>query len=423
MTQSYEEIFKEFDMPKKAQLRAVPPQDVKVVKAKTNSKRETLSLQTRIKAMGESERCMALGSVLLCQSHEKGYYWRHEGAEAEAKEKWENHCIEAGINNRPDIYTESPTERMFSILTANGWMAQSMHKPKPTKLFDEFFLTGEVSILFSDTNAGKSVLAVQIAESLASGKAIPGFLLEAKAQKVLYIDCEMSDKQFENRYSTDYHDHYHFSDNFKRAELDPDADMPEGKEWAEFIIDRIREAIIQTDSTVIIIDNLTFLNESLENAKDAAPLMKHLKLLKNEMGVSILILAHTPKRDKFKSMSKNDIQGSRMVLNFADSSFTIGESALDPKIRFLKQIKQRNGAEAYGADNVVVCQISKVDSFTGFTFVGYEAEWKHLKESTVEDRSNAKQKARELSATGKTQRAIASELGVSASNVNKYLKD
>lgn len=52
----------------------------------------------------------------------------------------------------------------------------------------------------TNTNLGKSILAVQIADSISEGESIRGFKLEAEKQKVLSFDFEMSDKQFEKRY-------------------------------------------------------------------------------------------------------------------------------------------------------------------------------------------------------------------------------
>jgi hypothetical protein len=60
---------------------------------------------------------------------------------------------------------------------------------------------------------------------------------------------------------------------------------------------------------VLIIDNLTYLRDETENARNALPLMKFLKELKSKHGLSILALAHTPKRDSSKPLGRNDLQG------------------------------------------------------------------------------------------------------------------
>lgn len=97
----------------------------------------------------------------------------------------------------------------------------------------------------------------------------------------------------------------------------------------------------------MVIDNLTYLRNETERAKNALPLMKHLKALKNKFDLSILVLAHTPKRDMTKPITRNDLQGSKMLINFCDSSFAIGESSKDKSLRYLKQIKVRNSEFKY----------------------------------------------------------------------------
>ena len=172
----------------------------------------------------------------------------------------------------------------------------------------------------------------------------------------------------------------------------------------------------------MIIDNLTYLKNETEKAKDALPLMKHLKALKSKYNLSILALAHTPKRDLNKPINRNDLQGSKMLINFTDSCFAIGESHNDKHLRYLKQIKARNTEILYDTENVVLCQIEKPENFLGFEFLGYGAEREHLKELSSNDREKNISEAKELRSQGFTQRQIATQLGISLGAVNKYLK-
>jgi hypothetical protein len=150
--------------------------------------------------------------------------------------------------------------------------------------------------------------------------------------------------------------------------------------------------------------------------------MKYLKALKNKYGLSILALAHTPKRDYSKAITRNDLQGSKMLINICDSSFAIGESCKDQGLRYLKQIKVRNAEMRYDSENVYLCQITKPGNFLHFEFKGYGSEREHLKDLSDYDRETLIATAKELSAAGKSQREIADILGVSAMTVNRYLK-
>ena len=100
--------------------------------------------------------------------------------------------------------------------------------------------------------------------------------------------------------------------------------------------------IKEHNAKILIIDNLTYLKtQATETAKEALPLMKLLKELKGKYDLSILALAHTPKRNLSNPISKNDLAGSKHLANFTDSIFAIGESSKDKSLRYLKQIKAR----------------------------------------------------------------------------------
>lgn len=312
---------------------------------------------------------------------------------------------------------------VFLIKPASRWLEEASLRPIPKKLFGEFWFEGELCFLFADTNLGKSILAVQIGNSISKREPINGFSLEASKQKVLYFDFELSEKQFEARYSDDFQDHYQFSENFLRAEIAPDSCTAEGLEdFEQYLNLSLDKAITEIGAKILIIDNLTYLRNETERAKDALPLMKHLKALKQKYGLSILALAHTPKRDLSKPLTRNDLQGSKMLINFCDSAFAIGESFKDKNIRYLKQIKARNTAIMYDADNVCVWQIEKDFNFLRFEYIGYSSEREHLKAFSENDKSELIERVKNLSAQGNSQRHIAKELSISLGAVNKYLK-
>jgi RecA-family ATPase len=312
---------------------------------------------------------------------------------------------------------------LFMVQTANKWIEQAKTRPIPNMLFSEFWFEGELCILFADTNLGKSILAVQIGNSISMGEAIQGFKLETTKQKVLYFDFELSDKQFENRYSIQYKKHYKFDNYFERVEIDSDAVLPENQSYEEYLNDSLEQTINESGAKIVIIDNITFLKTETEKAKDALPLMKHLKALKKKYGLSILALAHTPKRDLSKPISRNDLSGSKMLINFCDSSFSIGESHTDKNLRYLKQIKQRNTENIYDTENVCVCQIYKPINFLQFEFVTFGKERDHLRQPTEKDNENLVNKIKDLKQQGLSLREIAVQLGTSHMKVSRLLKE
>jgi KaiC/GvpD/RAD55 family RecA-like ATPase len=296
-------------------------------------------------------------------------------------------------DNLQQLKASQPAD-LLEVKTANKWIEQASRRPIPRMLFSEFWFEQELCILFADTNVGKTILAVQIADSISRGQSIPGFKLETKAQKVIYCDFELNDKQFQSRYSRNYEYPYQFSDNFLRVEINPDADFPEDASFEFALSNAIERVITDNGAKIVIIDNITYLRHENERAKDALPLMKHLKRLKSKYNLSLLVLAHTPKRDLTKPLTRNDLQGSKVLMNFCDSSFAIGESSSDSSFRYIKMIKVRSTEHIYDSYNIMVCQITKPDNFLHFNFLHLDSEYKHLKMVTERDREILEEEVR-----------------------------
>ena len=310
--------------------------------------------------------------------------------------------IESDIQNlEADLNNDATTKECLIIKPVNVWMDEAKNRPIPNMLFSELWYENEVCILYADTNVGKSILAVQIAQSISSGIPIKDFKLEAQPQKVLYLDFELSDKQFEKRYSIDYNDHFIFHPNFLRAEINPMLDIPKPYKGPEdYLIAVLKGIIKKHKAKVVIIDNLTFLQNDNEKAKNALELMKQLKIITKEQNVSVMVLAHTPKRDESKPISINDLAGSKMLSNFCDSAFAIGKSTEDPKHRYLKQIKQRNTEHLYHTSNVMICSLEKESNFLGFRFQFFDSELNHLRQQTYTNLDERDAKMKKLLASG-----------------------
>jgi hypothetical protein len=331
---------------------------------------------------------------------------------------------------------------LFNLKPASRWVEESVKRPAQKALFGDFWLEGELSILFSDTGRGKSTLAVQIAEALARGVSLAPFEAVPAAQKVLYFDFEMSEKQFAARYSAATEDpadsaadsaageslraHYQFSGNFLRAQVAPHDELPCGyKNLTEFVQYSFNQLLRESEARVVIVDNITFLKGTNQNAAAAAQLMKALKHIKQYYAVSILVLAHTPKRAFTAPLTINDLQGSNMLSNFADNVFALGASFQDPDLRYLKHIKHRNTGVKYDGSNVILYRLVKNGFFLNLEFAGYGSERAQLegcRENAKERRGKLKARAWRLKLSGKTQREIASCLAVSPSTVSRYLE-
>ena len=56
---------------------------------------------------------------------------------------------------------------MLTIKSANRTVEDAAHRPDPEQLYRELWYEGEVCCLFADSNLGKSIFAVQMADEIA----------------------------------------------------------------------------------------------------------------------------------------------------------------------------------------------------------------------------------------------------------------
>jgi hypothetical protein len=321
------------------------------------------------------------------------------------------------------VITRNPDKELFRIKSADQWLKEEYSKPEARQLLGTLWHENELCILFADTNLGKSILAVQIGYCLGKCATLEPFGSQVpEALKVLYIDFELSPTQFKARYFDSSHGAHHFGENFIRAEFNPAGDDPYlYDKYEDYVQQKIKSAIRQTKANVLIIDNITCVGGATTQATVALLLIKTLKALKAKHRLSVLVLAHTPKRSLYNPITVNDLQGSKMLINFADSAFAIGQSHHDGALRYIKQIKQRNSGSHYGTGHVCLFRIVKQQSFLSFQFEGYDTEAAHLQKTGIGLPDEVKQRIAELHSQGLSHRQVADHLKIGATSVRRVL--
>jgi hypothetical protein len=285
----------------------------------------------------------------------------------------------------------------------------SMERPK--KLFGAVWAQGELAFLFAEDGAGKSILAVQIGVAIATGQSIPGFQNEVQSQAVTLIDAELSDYQFNTRFPEG------LPEKFKRFTFSEDQQGALVSASIQFVVAQIEQAANSCDSKIIILDNVSALTAMIDCTKtsDSIQLMGLLNELKKR-GFSLLVIDHcrkTMKEGDFKTISKQDLQGSKMKSNLSDSVFSIGKSCQGENIRYIKALKIRSYEMAYTKNSVATMALNA--SPLRLDFLGMNAEWEH-----VNDRNSEVMK---MSSGGATQKEIAEKFKLSQQAISKILND
>jgi hypothetical protein len=252
------------------------------------------------------------------------------------------------------------------------------------------------------SNVGKSFLAFQIAEAIATGKNVLDVYSldnhstttdydlknETEAQPIVYFDFEATDEKNYNRYSAKGQEFpYPFSSNIKMS-------YPVKLSFSDpsLFIDAMALETKKTGAKVIIIDNLSAISTDNEKSGNAAKLMSRIRDYQRDNKLTIIILAHTPKVYENQPLTENNLAGSANIYNLSDSVFAINTTTQGGNIRYIKQIKSKYNEKYFESENVITVKFScnNNSGFKGFEFLNYSTEESLIKaiEKTQKDDEN-----------------------------------
>ena len=253
------------------------------------------------------------------------------------------------------------------------------------------------------------MIAVQIAEEIAK-----------KGKTVMYFDYELSEQQLSDRYETeDGKGHYVFSENLLRPNLDIDKYCVD-KERLKKLFQRMEEAT-DLGIKIFIVDNITYLNSNLQKGNEAAKFIINFKSKMEMLGVSVLLLGHSPKVKDNAILTLDKLSGSKNLSNFIDSCFAVGKVEGERKV-YLKQLKARSCAISMDENHVLVGTLTKrKDGFIEFVEKGYAVEKELLKGKP--DITPQKEQAYKLYKEGNSYRKISKMIGVSDKTVKSWVDD
>jgi len=228
----------------------------------------------------------------------------------------------------------------------------------------------ELSLIAGDTGNGKTIFSYGLATAIAIGQRnIYTMENEMPPSTGLYFDLEMSERTLYKRMP-------------KYEELPDNIYTIFGQEVAlesnNFDGDYIERMIDIFEPKFIFIDNIVGLlsaGKNLQQHDTAIELMKSLFHIKNKYGINIVVLSHTTKTAEKAALHKNQIQGSKNILNLVDSAIMLGRIG---NTRYLKSVKSRNGSEL---DKVLTLELVE-DGNLKFSPIGWVEEQQLLNQSS-----------------------------------------
>lgn len=242
-------------------------------------------------------------------------------------------------DSKPRFLQAQKKEPKIATLNEIGRTCESDAIP----LMGDFFYSGDIAVLFSITNNGKTMMGLQIAKDLAEGTTslIVPDSPQPKKQNVLYYNFEMREEQLHKRY---------FSH-------DPHATYPENLEIYDCksaittvnkLLDDIavRAESFTTDTTIFIdtikdVCPVIYAKEANQVIASLRTIIENAKSM-NGVRLTVVLLGQANKKKPWDPLELDDLSGSFNFAGLADSVFAIGNTHMGKKIRMLKMLKGRN---------------------------------------------------------------------------------
>lgn len=261
----------------------------------------------------------------------------------------------------------------ITIRRANDTWEDAKRFRRPEPLFDEFWCDGELALMFGPPSSGKSVFAVQLGDSLARGSGLPGFRRPRGRRRVLYVDLQHTDEQFQMRSrrgeypmrtywqfrprhmsdpvvnAKDNHPRHRFAFSLFRDRPPAGADL----------CDWLRACISAHKIQAVIVDDLSALKNTHDGVRESLQVMRGLREIRDQLGTSILVLADSAPPAKGVAVGEKDLGRSRVLCTVADSVFAIGQNYRDAEDRYFIQTRLRRAPIFWTIKNAPVATIDR----------------------------------------------------------------
>ena len=308
-------------------------------------------------------------------------------------------------------------QNVLTFKSMNQTMIDGAKEPPARRMTGSLTHENSIIILFSDPGTGKSIFGMQIGDATSRGKGLwnhKDFQNSTEAKKTVVFDFEMEESELFGRYKKkgEVPNAYNWHKNFYRSGINPD--FIDFEDADTLITNEVQLVIEQQEPEIVIIDNITYISSESSDPKIATKIMKKLLAIQKRSTnqLTIIVIAHTPKRDPSLPIELRHLAGAKALSNFTKTVIAISKSKLDPSLRYIKQLKVRQDIENYGEENVIVCQINKADSGRlEYEFKGFGREIEHLVTPDIEEQEPAiLEECLQLRKAGKSWRQLADHI-------------
>lgn len=326
----------------------------------------------------------------------------------------------------PNTTIKSPPQLSYFQTRSIGEVFEAGAKePDRLRIFGDFLRQQTNTLLYSNTNYGKSMLAFQIAVNAATGNSFENneiFRNECPPMRVLLVDMELDDYTLTQRHGTafQYYENTLLNDNLHILHENPDASAVYG----DTLLKLIEDAAIKSKAELIIIDNLTKICPDLLKADTVSIAIDTLRRIRQKTGASFLVIGHTIKTLQNSAITENSYYGSAHIANFFTEIFYLDKTITGNF--FLKHAKTKQ-RDAWTDTVPVLRRGDHERDGVGFTFDSLQpidlVQMPHANQTFKRRPSDYKHEIKLMIETGISQTKIAEIFGCSRSAICQLIDD
>ena len=208
---------------------------------------------------------------------------------------------------------------------------------KPEDLVENLIRSCSLSFLAGEEGCGKSLLAMNLAIAIATGKEKFLHYNIKKRGKVLYLNNELPFLEFVFRFRTMINNFDKSKSGLLNNFIFPDKFPPLDDYWKELTNKCESEMPI-----LIILDCLYWAHDRKENDNsEMKTLMRQLIELRDAHKLAVLVIHHTKKGSKFNEMHNDNMRGASVFGSVADAVIQIRTSSKEESSRIIRPTKLR----------------------------------------------------------------------------------
>ncbi len=193
------------------------------------------------------------------------------------------------------------------------------------KIVGAFLYEDTVSLLFSRTNYGKSLLAFQFAYAAATGSQFDpceALCNDCEPMKTIVVDLELDHKTIADRHKHILKDPNPLLSNFIYFHEQLENPLLIGFD----LLQRIETVAEEEEAKLLIIDNISKLLPDAVKPETATMVITILNQIRVKTGATILVIGHTTKGNPSIAIQPGDYYGSAMIQNFFHELFYLDKT-------------------------------------------------------------------------------------------------